>query len=145
MERFDVFVIGGGATGSEAAFRLGRNGGLAVGVAERDKLGGECNLYGCVPTKVMIRSAKIAALARDADRFGVRVPAVDVDFLAGRDRARRIIEAQSGGGAKPFERLGVRVLMEEARLVGPHRIELADGTEIRAGRIVLGTRGERGQ
>jgi pyruvate/2-oxoglutarate dehydrogenase complex dihydrolipoamide dehydrogenase (E3) component len=142
VDRFDVFVIGGGATGSEIAFRLGRNGGLAVGLAERDKLGGECNLYGCVPTKVMLRSAKIAALARDADRFGVRVPAVDVDFLAVRDRARRIIEALSGGGAKPFERLGVRVLMEEARVVGPHRIELTDGTEIEADRIVLATGSE---
>ncbi|HVH53464.1 MAG TPA: NAD(P)/FAD-dependent oxidoreductase, partial [Actinomycetota bacterium] len=142
MERFDVFVIGGGATGSEIAFRLGRHGGLAVGLAERDKLGGECNLYGCVPTKVMLRSAKIAALARDADRFGVRVSAVEVDFLAVRDRARRIIEAQSGGGAKPFERLGVRVLMEEARLVGPHLIEMADGTEVEAERIVLATGSE---
>jgi pyruvate/2-oxoglutarate dehydrogenase complex dihydrolipoamide dehydrogenase (E3) component len=142
MDRFDVFVIGGGATGSEIAFRLGRNGGFTVGLAERDKLGGECNLYGCVPTKIMLRSAKIAALARDADRFGVRVPAVDVDFLAVRDRARRIIEAQSGGGAKPFERLGLRVLMEEARLVGPHRIEMADGTEVEADRIVLATGSE---
>ena len=142
MDRFDVFVIGGGGTGSEVAFRLGRHGGFTLGLAERDKLGGECNLYGCIPTKVMLRSAKIAALARDADRFGVRVPAVDVDFLAVRDRARRIIEAQSGGGAKPFERLGVRVLMEEARVVGPHRIELADGTEIEADRIVLATGSE---
>ncbi|TMK31571.1 MAG: hypothetical protein E6G61_02920 [Actinobacteria bacterium] len=142
MERFDVFVIGGGATGSEIAFRLGRHGGMAVGLAERDKLGGECNLYGCVPTKVMLRSAKIAALARDADRFGVRVPAVDVDFLAVRDRARHIIEAQSGGGAKPFERVGVRVLMEEARLVGPNRIEMADGTGVEAERIVLATGSE---
>jgi len=142
MERFDVFVIGGGATGSEIAFRLGRNGGLAVGLAERDKLGGECNLYGCVPTKVMLQSAKIAAMARDADSFGVRVPAVEVDFLAVRDRARRIIEAQSGGGAKPFERLGIRVLAEEARLVGAHRIEVADGTEVEADRIVLATGSE---
>ncbi|HSL67532.1 MAG TPA: NAD(P)/FAD-dependent oxidoreductase, partial [Actinomycetota bacterium] len=122
-------------------FRLGERG-MRVAIAERDKLGGECNHYGCVPTKVMLRSAKIAALARDADRFGVRVPAVDVDFLAVRDRARGIIEAQSGGGAKPFERLGVRVLMEEARVVGPHRIELADGTEVEADRIVLTTGSE---
>jgi pyruvate/2-oxoglutarate dehydrogenase complex dihydrolipoamide dehydrogenase (E3) component len=139
MDRFDVFVIGGGATGSEIAFRLGRHGGLAIGLAERDKLGGECNLYGCVPTKVMLKSAKVAAMARDADRFGVRVPGVDVDFLAIRERARGIIEARSGGGAKPFERLGIRVLMEEARLVGPNRVEMADGTPVEADRIVLAT------
>src|SRR5213593_1083669 len=106
MDRFDVFVIGGGATGSEIAFRLGRHAGMAVGLAERDKLGGECNLYGCVPTKVMLRSAKIASLARDA------------------------------------ERVGVRVLMKEARIVRPNRIEMADGTGVEAERIVLATGSE---
>lgn len=57
VERFDVFVIGGGGTGSEIAFQLGRERGMRVGIAERDKLGGECNYYGCVPTKVILRSA----------------------------------------------------------------------------------------
>jgi pyruvate/2-oxoglutarate dehydrogenase complex dihydrolipoamide dehydrogenase (E3) component len=139
MERFDVFVIGGGGTGSEIAFRLARHGGLSIALAERDKLGGECNHYGCVPTKVMLRSAKIARMAGDGARFGVRVGDVDVDFLAVRERARWIIEQQSGGGAKPFERLGIRVLMDEARLIGPNAIEMSDGTRFEAGRIVLAT------
>ncbi len=139
MERFDVFVIGGGGTGSEIAFRLGRHGGYSVALAERDKLGGECNHYGCVPTKVMLRSAEIAQTARDGDRFGVRVSDVAVDFLAVRERARRIIDQQSGGGAKAFERLGIRVLMDEARLIGPNTIEMSDGTEFEAERIVLCT------
>ncbi len=134
-----MFVIGGGGTGSEIAFRLARHGGLSIALAERDKLGGECNHYGCVPTKVMIRSAGIAHTARDGDRFGVHVSDVDVDFLAVRERARRIIDQQSGGGAKPFERLGIRVLMDEARLVAPNTIEMSDGTEFEADRIVLCT------
>ena len=92
MERFDVFVIGGGGTGSEIAFELRRRDHMKVAIAERDRLGGECNHYGCVPTKVMLRSAKIAATARDADRFGVRIPSVEVDFLAVRERAMALLE-----------------------------------------------------
>jgi pyruvate/2-oxoglutarate dehydrogenase complex dihydrolipoamide dehydrogenase (E3) component len=139
MERFDVFVIGGGGTGSEVAFSLARTSGLTVALAERDKLGGECNHYGCVPTKVMLRSAKIASLARDGDRFGVRIPEVDVDFQIVQQRARDIIESQSGEGTEPFERVGVRVFMQEARLLGEHRAELADGTQIEADKMVLTT------
>jgi pyruvate/2-oxoglutarate dehydrogenase complex dihydrolipoamide dehydrogenase (E3) component len=140
VERFDVFVIGGGGTGSEVAFRLSARGDLRVGLAERHLLGGECNHYGCVPTKVMLRSAEVAHLARNADRFGVGVLGpVEVDLEAVRERVRRVIEDQSGEGAAPFERLGVRVFELEARLVGPNRIELADGTQLEAGRIVLAT------
>ena len=138
MTRFDVFVIGGGGTGSEVAFRLAEEG-MRVAIAERDRLGGECNHYGCVPTKVMLRSAKIAALARDAGRFGVRIPSVVVDLPAVQQRARDVIDAQSGEGAAPFERAGIRVFMQEARLIGPHRIELADGTQIESDRVVLTT------
>jgi pyruvate/2-oxoglutarate dehydrogenase complex dihydrolipoamide dehydrogenase (E3) component len=138
-DRFDVFVIGGGGTGSEIAFRLARTTRLRVGLAERDKLGGECNHYGCVPTKVMLRSANIAAIGRDAARFGVRIPSVEVDIHAVRERARAIIASMSGEGAAPFERLGVKVFLQEARLIGEHRIELADGTQVTSDKIVLAT------
>jgi pyruvate/2-oxoglutarate dehydrogenase complex dihydrolipoamide dehydrogenase (E3) component len=139
MERFDVFVIGGGGTGSEVAFRLAAEPGFRIGIAERDKLGGECNHYGCVPTKVMLRSAQLAAAARHAERFGVRIPSVEVDFLAVRRRLEEVIASSSGEGPEPFERAGVEVFLQEARLVGPHRLELADGTALEADRIVLTT------
>jgi pyruvate/2-oxoglutarate dehydrogenase complex dihydrolipoamide dehydrogenase (E3) component len=139
MESVDVFVIGGGGTGSEIAFSLARSSGLTIALAERDKLGGECNHYGCVPTKVMLRSAKIATLARDAARFGLRIPEVSVDYQAVRDRVRAVIDEQSGEGAAPFERAGVRVFLQEARLTGERRVELADGSVIEAGKVVLAT------
>jgi pyruvate/2-oxoglutarate dehydrogenase complex dihydrolipoamide dehydrogenase (E3) component len=132
-------VIGGGGTGSEVAFSLARSSGLTVALAERDKLGGECNHYGCLPTKVMLRTAKIAKLARDGERFGLRIPEVSVDFSAVRQRVRDVIEARSGEGAAPFERAGVRVFLQEARLVGERRVELADGSVIEAGKVVLAT------
>ena len=140
VERYDVLVIGGGGTGSEIAFQLGDRSDLKIAIAERDKLGGECNHYGCVPTKVMLRSAKIAAQARDADRFGVHVPGpVEVDLAAVRQRVRDVVDAQSGEGPRPFERAGIRVLLEEARLVDEHRVETASGEQIEADRVVLAT------
>jgi pyruvate/2-oxoglutarate dehydrogenase complex dihydrolipoamide dehydrogenase (E3) component len=139
MERFDVFVIGGGGTGSEIAFALAERSGLRVAIAERDRLGGECNHYGCVPTKVMLGSARLAARARDASRFGLRIPTVEVDLPAIMRRARDVIDAQSGEGKKPFLEAGVRVFLQEARLVGERSIELADGTRVEAERVVLAT------
>jgi pyruvate/2-oxoglutarate dehydrogenase complex dihydrolipoamide dehydrogenase (E3) component len=141
-ERFDVFVVGGGGAGSEVAFSLGSRRDMRVAIAERDKLGGECNHYGCVPTKAMLASARVAAGARDAGRFGVRVPSVEVDFGAVMDRVRRIISAQSGEGPKPFEDLGITVVMDDVRLTGPHELEAADGTVFEADRIVLATGSE---
>ena len=141
-DRFDAFVIGGGGTGSEVAFRLGRDHGMRVAIAERDRLGGECNHYGCVPTKVMLRSAQLAARARDAARFGVQIPSVEVDLAAVRRRVRRVIAASSGDGAAPFERAGITVLMQEARIVDARRIELEDGTAVEADRIVVTTGSE---
>lgn len=139
MQRFDVFVIGGGGTGSEVAFSLGRRSKLRIGLAERDKLGGECNHYGCVPTKVMLKSAKVAASARGGARFGVRTGPVQVDFRAVIERARSIVDGFSGGGAKPFEEQGITVLFDEVRLVGPHKLETSAGEHIEAENIVIAT------
>jgi pyruvate/2-oxoglutarate dehydrogenase complex dihydrolipoamide dehydrogenase (E3) component len=142
MDRFDVFVIGGGGTGSEVVGRLASPDGLRVGMAERDRLGGECNWYGCVPSKIMLRSAKIAALARSAGSFGVRIPTVEVDFEAVRDRVRSIVEESAADGARPFEDKGARVILEEVRLTGPNELETAGGERLTADRIVFTTGSE---
>jgi pyruvate/2-oxoglutarate dehydrogenase complex dihydrolipoamide dehydrogenase (E3) component len=102
MERVDVFVIGGGGTGSDVTGSLPRAG-LSVAMAERDRLGGECAHYGCDPTKAMLKSARVAARARRAAEFGVRIPSVDVDFEAVMARVRRLIDEETSAGATPYE------------------------------------------
>jgi pyruvate/2-oxoglutarate dehydrogenase complex dihydrolipoamide dehydrogenase (E3) component len=144
MDHFDVFVIGGGGTGSEIVGKLASSGGLRVGMAERDRLGGECNWYGCVPSKVMLRSAKIAALARGAGNFGLRIPAVEVDFEAVRDRVRAIVDESTADGARPFEEKGARVILDQVRLTGPNELETAAGERCTADRIVFATGTEAG-
>ena len=74
-----------------------------------------------------------------ARRGPVRRPSLEVDFAAVIRRVREVIDSQSGEGTKPFEQQGIRVFLQEARLVGEHRVELADGTEIEADQIVLAT------
>jgi pyruvate/2-oxoglutarate dehydrogenase complex dihydrolipoamide dehydrogenase (E3) component len=138
MERTDVFVIGGGGTGSDVTYALA-GAGVDVVMAEREVLGGECANYGCDPTKAMLKAARVAATARRSAEFGIRVGEVAVDFDAVMRRVRRLIDEETAEGPRPYEERGVRVIMQEARLAGEHRVELADGTVFEADRIVLTT------
>ncbi len=138
-DRFDVFVIGGGGTGSEIVGRIASPGGNRVGMAERDRLGGECNWYGCVPSKIMLRSAKIASLARKAAGFGVRIPSVDIDFDTVRARVLRIAEENTSEGTRPFTEQGARVILDDVRVIGPNELETSAGERILADRIVFAT------
>lgn len=138
-DRFDVFVIGGGGTGSEIVGKIASQGGMRVGMAERDRLGGECNWYGCVPSKIMLHSAKIAALARTAGGFGIRIPSVEVDFEAVRARVLQIVGQNTAAGARPFTDQGARVILDDVRLCGPNELETSAGERIIADRIVFAT------
>jgi pyruvate/2-oxoglutarate dehydrogenase complex dihydrolipoamide dehydrogenase (E3) component len=138
VERVDVFVIGGGGTGSDVTSALA-GAGMNVVMAEREALGGECANFGCDPTKAMLKAARVAAIARRAGEFGIRVGPVEVDFPAVMRRVRSLIDEETREGAGVYEQLGARVLMQEARLTGPHRVETADGTIWEADRVVLAT------
>lgn len=138
MKRVDVFVIGGGGCGSDVTYALS-GAGLAVMMAEREVLGGECANFGCDPTKAMLKSARVAALARRAGEFGVTVPSVGVDFAAVTARVRRLVDEETAAGASIYEERGATVVRQEARLTGERRVELADGTVVEADRVVLAT------
>ena len=64
VERVDVFVIGGGGTGSDVTAALA-GAGMNVAMADREALGGECANFGCDPSKAMLKAARVAALARE--------------------------------------------------------------------------------
>jgi hypothetical protein len=72
--RYDLVVLGGGTAGLVSAI-VSAGVGAKVALVEKHLLGGDCLNYGCVPSKTLLRSARAADDARDATRFGVRVPA----------------------------------------------------------------------
>ena len=96
MQKFDVFVLGGGPGGYVAAIRASQLG-LKVGLVEKENLGGVCLNWGCIPTKALIKSAEVFSLVNNANLFGVSVKDVDIDILAVVKRSRKIAEKLSAG------------------------------------------------
>jgi pyruvate/2-oxoglutarate dehydrogenase complex dihydrolipoamide dehydrogenase (E3) component len=139
MVKYDLVVIGGGTAGLVAAAG-GASLGAKVALVERDKLGGECLNYGCVPTKALIRSAKVASLMRRASEFGLGSVPVEVDFASVIRRMRAVMEkAGEADSPKRFERLGVEVFLgDEASFVSPREIAV-NGRRLLARSVVVAT------
>ena len=89
-EPYHLLVIGAGPAGLVAA-RGAAALGARVALIERHLLGGDCLNHGCVPSKTLIRSARLYADMRDAENFGARAPDdIEVDFAMAMRRMRRI-------------------------------------------------------
>ncbi len=103
-------------------------------------MGGDCLNRGCVPTKVLIKSAKVASLMRRAPEFGLGSVPVEVDFPAVMRRMRRVIErAGEHDSAERFRSLGVDVLQgEQACFTGPRELSVG-GRRLRGRSVIIAT------
>ena len=144
----DTAVIGAGQAGVPLARALA-GAGRAVALVERDHLGGSCVNWGCTPSKAMIASSRLAAQARRASEWGIRIPEVEVDFRAVMDRARGMVEGSRGSLRQSLAATeNLRVLRAHARLEGRdgERFRLRAGDDaLLARQVVLdtGTRSAR--
>jgi pyruvate/2-oxoglutarate dehydrogenase complex dihydrolipoamide dehydrogenase (E3) component len=132
-QHFDALVLGCGSAGTTAAKRL-RAAGHTVAVVEKDKLGGDCPHRACVPTKALLRSARVYSLLRRAGEFGLRVEAVGFDWARVMARKEDIVRRTGADeAAAAYERQGVALFRGEA--------SFEDASHVRVGGRVL--RGER--
>ena len=136
MPDFDLAVVGAGASGlsiTAVAAQLG----LHVVLIERDRMGGDCLNFGCVPSKALLAASHAAQAARAAGRFGVRLPEPDIDWHAVREHMDGVIAAIAPTDSETrFRALGATVLRGEARFVAPDAL-LVDGRRITSRRIVI--------
>ena len=97
--------------------------GAKVALIERDLIGGDCLNVGCVPSKAIIRTARLYAEMRDAENFGAQVPSgIGIDFPAVMERMRRVRARLSRrDSARRLSAAGVDVYFGEARFAGPRR------------------------
>lgn len=113
--------------------------GARVALIERRALGGDCLLYGCVPTKRLIRSARIAALSRRVSEFGVECPPPRIDFAKVMEGVRRV-QAEIGKRDSPerFRGMGVEVIFGSGQFKDPGSIEV-EGRILKAKRFIIST------
>ncbi len=137
MADYDVVVIGAGPGGYPAAIRASQLG-LKTACVEKEKLGGVCLNWGCIPSKALLKTAELAAKVRKADDWGLGIPELTVDFAKVIGRSRKVAKRHERGVAGLFKKYGVTHLQGEARLLGPGRIAIGD-QEITADHIVVAT------
>jgi len=126
---YDLVVIGAGTAGLVvAAGAAGLDLGLKVALIEKHLMGGDCLNVGCVPSKTIIRSARVVGELWDGKELGINIPKnIDVDFSTVMARMRRIRAGISPhDSAKRFQKLGVDVFLGSGRFVSKNTVEVGD-------------------
>lgn len=136
--RFDrnLVVIGAGAAGLVSAY-IAATVKSRVTLVEKGAMGGDCLNEGCVPSKALIHSARLAARARDAVAAGVQVGEVTVDFAAVMARVQRVIgDVAPHDSVERYRELGVDVRKGHATIVSPWEVRI-DGETLTTRAIVI--------
>lgn len=134
----DILVIGAGSGGLSVAAGASQMGADVV-LLEGHKMGGDCLNFGCVPSKALIASAKVAHTQSHSSAFGVADVAPQVDYAAAKDHVADVIaQIEPVDSQERFEGFGVRVIREYGRFVSETEVE-AGNYRIKARRIVVAT------
>jgi dihydrolipoamide dehydrogenase len=112
---YDCVVIGSGPGGYVAAIRSAQLG-KRTAVVEKDKVGGRCLNYACIPAKALLRSADLLSEIRDAEEFGLKVAGVEVDYEAVQARREKVVGTLTSGVAGLFRKNGIDLIEGEASL-----------------------------
>jgi pyruvate/2-oxoglutarate dehydrogenase complex dihydrolipoamide dehydrogenase (E3) component len=143
---YDLVVIGAGTAGLVvAAGSAGLGIGLKIALIEKQYMGGDCLNVGCVPSKCLIRSARVVGELQDGARLGVIAQAMNVDFGFVMERMRKIrSDISHHDSAQRFRDLGIDVFFGEAKFTDRHTIQVAGANlKFKKATIATGARAVR--
>ncbi|MGZ9148559.1 MAG: dihydrolipoyl dehydrogenase [Candidatus Deferrimicrobiaceae bacterium] len=135
MRKFDLVVIGAGPGGYVAAIRAAQLG-LRVAVVERDKPGGVCVNWGCIPSKAILKSADLYQQMKNAAAYGIVVKGLSVDYGEVIRRSRKVSEKMSRGVSFLFRKNGIELIAGNAVISSPTTVRAGD-EEIGAGKVLV--------
>lgn len=138
MDNYDLVIIGGGVGGlvtASGASQLGAR----VALIEKEALGGDCLHYGCVPTKRLVTSAKVAHTVKNASSFGIDTDNYKVDFKKVMDGMREV-QARIAVNDDPerFRKMGVDVIFGIGKFTDPHTFEV-NGRKLKGRKFLIAT------
>ncbi len=136
-DSFDFLVIGGGPGGYVCAIRAAQLG-MKTAVVERDKLGGICLNWGCIPTKALLRSSEIFHLMHRLGEFGFSADNLKFDIAKIVERSRKVSQQLSNGVGFLMKKHKITVIAGEAKLKGGGKVAVG-ANEYTAKNIVLAT------
>ena len=135
----NLIVIGAGSAGLVASL-IAATVKAKVTLIEKNEMGGDCLNTGCVPSKALIRSAKLMHEIRHSREYGIRSASANFHFQDVMDRVRSVIATIAPhDSVERYESLGVDCIQAGARLVDPWTVETDDGQRLTARHIVLAT------
>jgi dihydrolipoamide dehydrogenase len=134
---YDCIVIGSGPGGYVAAIRAAQLG-KKTAVVERDKIGGRCLNYACIPAKAVLRSADLVSEIRDAEEFGLKVSGVEVDYVAVQARREKVVSTLTSGVSGLFKKNGIDVIEGDAAVSADGDVRVGEQA-FSAGSVILAT------
>ena len=134
---FDIVILGGGSGGYACAFRAAELG-MSVALVEKDKVGGTCLHYGCIPTKALLHAAEVADAARESAQFGVSASLDGIDMNGVNSYKDGVVGRLYKGLQGLVKARGVTLVEGEGRLVAANAVEV-DGTRYEGKHVVLAT------
>jgi len=124
---YDLIIVGMGSAGMVAA-EFASTLDIRFAIVERGRVGGDCLWTGCVPSKALLASAKVAHHMRTADRYGLSPvdPQIDTGPVWSRIRAIQQQIASTDDDPARYQRMGVEIILGSARVTGPHTVQVDD-------------------
>jgi dihydrolipoamide dehydrogenase len=141
MEKFNLVVIGSGPGGYIAAIRAAQFG-MKVAVVERDKPGGVCLNWGCIPSKAILKCAEIYETFKHSENYGIKCGELSYDYSKVIEKSRKASSALTKGVEFLFKKNKIALFSGTGKLISPNKVGIIGGKneiEIETEKILIAT------